>query len=394
MTPQHLEGIADDELLDAVRRAAASERDATVELLALLGEVDVRKLYLGQGCASLFTYCTQVLHLSEHAAYHRIEGARAARQFPRVLDLLSSGALTLTTVGLLRQILTADNANEVLEAAAFKSKREVEVLVAGLAPKPDVPTVVRRIPGVATLPLQCGAAPPTNCQPGPADTPHGETAVGDGWVVPRSTTSPRPVASPLSRDRFLLRVTISADTHAKLRRAQDLLRHSIPSGDPAAVIGRALTMLVDHLERAKTGQARRSRPPKSDTAPPVNTRHIPRAVRRAVGSAMRADARSQVRTADAAKQPGWNSTTLWRSREADRLKWPISPCAAVRTTSSRRCASSDRVHANRANRPSRFRYERAIRPDITSSVRIERGQFVLGPDRASAHRTRHPCPAG
>ena len=261
MTPQHLEGIADDELLDAVRRAAASERDATVELLALLGEFDVRKLYLGQGCASLFTYCTQVLHLSEHAAYHRIEGARAARQFPRVLDLLSSGALTLTTVGLLRQILTADNANEVLEAAAFKSKREVEVLVAGLAPKPDVPTVVRRIPGVATLPLQCGAAPPTNCQPGPADTPHGETAVGDGWAVPRSTTSPRPVASPLSRDRFLLRVTISADTHAKLRRAQDLLRHSIPSGDPAAVIGRALTMLVDHLERA---------------------RHIPRAVRRAV----------------------------------------------------------------------------------------------------------------
>lgn len=282
MTPQHLEGIADDELLDAVRRAAASERDATVELLALLGEVDVRKLYLGQGCASLFTYCTQVLHLSEHAAYHRIEGARAARQFPRVLDLLSSGALTLTTVGLLRQILTADNANEVLEAAAFKSKRVVEVLVAGLAPKPDVPTVVRRIPGVATLPLQCGAAPPTNCQPGPADTPHGETAVGDDWAVPRSTTSPRPVASPLSRDRFLLRVTISADTHAKLRRAQDLLRHSIPSGDPAAVIGRALTMLVDHLERAKTGQARRSRPPKSDTAPPVNTRHIPRAVRRAV----------------------------------------------------------------------------------------------------------------
>jgi hypothetical protein len=35
-------------------------------LLALLMELDARRLYLGEGCSSLFTYCTQVLHLSEH----------------------------------------------------------------------------------------------------------------------------------------------------------------------------------------------------------------------------------------------------------------------------------------------------------------------------------------
>jgi len=65
--------MSNTELLKAIVSAAHNERRATAELLALLAEVDARRLYLGQGCSSLFSYCTQVLHLSEHAAYHRIE---------------------------------------------------------------------------------------------------------------------------------------------------------------------------------------------------------------------------------------------------------------------------------------------------------------------------------
>jgi hypothetical protein len=44
-------------------------------------------------------FCTQILHLSEHAAYGRIEAARCARRFPMILDLLAEGAVTLTTIG-------------------------------------------------------------------------------------------------------------------------------------------------------------------------------------------------------------------------------------------------------------------------------------------------------
>jgi hypothetical protein len=46
-------------------------------------------------------------------------------------------------------------------------------------------------------------------------------------------------------------VTVSAETHAKLRRAQELLRPVVPNGDPAIVLDRALTLLVQHLERTK-----------------------------------------------------------------------------------------------------------------------------------------------
>ena len=63
----------------------------------------------------------------------------------------------------------------------------------------------------------------------------------------------------------------SPETHDKLRRVQDLLRHSIPDGDPAAIFDRALTLLLSDLERAKlaaTARPRTSRPPVHGTFQP------------------------------------------------------------------------------------------------------------------------------
>ena len=90
--------LSDPELLAAAPQAATDERAATADLIALLADVDGRRLYVGEGCASLFTYCTRVLHLSEHAAYGRIEAARAAQQHPDILTYLQDGSFTLTTV--------------------------------------------------------------------------------------------------------------------------------------------------------------------------------------------------------------------------------------------------------------------------------------------------------
>ena len=68
-------------------------------------------------------------------------------------------------------------------------------------------------------------------------------------------------------------------THDKLRRAQDLLRHSIPDGDPAAIFDRALTLLLSRPERAKLAATERPRTSRPTTA---GSRHIPAAVRREV----------------------------------------------------------------------------------------------------------------
>ena len=63
MTSEWFADLSDADIIVRVKRAAECERLATAELIALLAECDARRLYLGEGCSSLFTYCTQVLRL-------------------------------------------------------------------------------------------------------------------------------------------------------------------------------------------------------------------------------------------------------------------------------------------------------------------------------------------
>lgn len=87
------------ELLARVKSLAQSERQATTALIAHLAELEERGLHLAEGYSSLFTYCTQVLHLSEHAAYGRIEAARVVRKFPILLEWLEFHHVTPYAAG-------------------------------------------------------------------------------------------------------------------------------------------------------------------------------------------------------------------------------------------------------------------------------------------------------
>ena len=250
-------------------RLAGNERAATVQLVAALAEVDARRLYLGQGCSSLFTYCTQVLRLSEHAAYGRIEAARASRRFPVLLEKMASGELTLTAVCLLAPHLSDANHRDVLTRATHRSKRQVEEIVASLHPRPDAPAIVRKLPGRLIVPdTEKPAAgitvPPSVATTAPAAAP---------------TPPDRAVVEPLAPARYKLQVTIDRATHEKLRRVQDLMRHSLPSGDLATILDRALSVLLSELERKKIGISPRTRLRREATP---GSRHIPAAVRRSV----------------------------------------------------------------------------------------------------------------
>ena len=152
-----LQSLSDRELIQEIHQLAERERHSTARVIAALMELDARKLYLREGCRSLFTYCTEALHFSEHAAYGRIEAARAARRFPAILDQLADGSLTLTAVGLLASHLTAENHGDLLAMARHKSKRDVERIVAALWPLPAVPSIVRKERPTRRT-CSCGAA--------------------------------------------------------------------------------------------------------------------------------------------------------------------------------------------------------------------------------------------
>ena len=98
--------------------------------------------------------------------------------------------------------------------------------------------------------------------------------------APPTLAPARPaVVAPLAPERYKIQFTASREVHDKLRRAQDLLRHAIPDGDVSAVFDRALTMLVEELERRKLAAAARPRAAQSLTS---GSRDIPAAISRLV----------------------------------------------------------------------------------------------------------------
>jgi hypothetical protein len=288
--------LSDDELLDEVTRLAGCERAATAQLVAHLAELDARRLYLGAGYSSLFMYCRGVLRLSEHGSYNRIEAARTARRFPLVLEMLSDGRLNLATLRLLAPHMAEENHGELLAAASGSSKREIEELIAQRFPRADVATAIRKLPirhsAAVILGVPSGARALVNASAeGPSELRGGssgetppllaKSAVETAAPAAAAATQParRSVVAPLSTDRYQITFTASADTLARLGQAQDLLRHAVPSGDAAEIIGRALTVLVETLTSKKFGASDRARSPRRAVA---GSRHIPAAVKRAV----------------------------------------------------------------------------------------------------------------
>jgi 5-methylcytosine-specific restriction endonuclease McrA len=209
--------LTDEQLLAEVHVLVERECTATTVLIASLAEVDARQLYLAQGYSSLIAYCIGALHLSEGAAYRRMTAARVARTFPVALDLLADRSLSLTSLSILAPHLTAANHMELFDAARHRTRREVEQQIAALNPgTPELITIHLRV---------------------------------------------------------------RRETHDKLRRAQDLLRHVIANGDVAEIFDRALTLLVADVEKTKLGNVTRPRRPRKAA---LGSRHVPAAVRRAV----------------------------------------------------------------------------------------------------------------
>ena len=263
-----LADLSDEQLVAEVELLAGSERRATAVLIRALMELDARRLYLGEGYSSLFTYCTQALHLAEGAAYNRIETARAARRFPMILDGLEDGSLTLTTVRLLAPHLSVVNHESVLASAHHKRKQDIEQIVAALNPKPAAPTVIRKLPIRSQRETEAGA-------PDLASSAAVPLPVAQEPALP----PPRGSIAPLAPERFKVQMTISRETRDKLDRVQALARHAIPNGDLTTIFDRALTLLLNELERRVCAVTPSPRGPREASE---RSRHVPAAVKREV----------------------------------------------------------------------------------------------------------------
>ncbi|HXC50501.1 MAG TPA: hypothetical protein VN634_06455 [Candidatus Limnocylindrales bacterium] len=335
--------LSEKELLDHFECLVARDRRTTAALLVAIAEIDERKLWARHACSSMFSFCMERFHMSEQVTAKRLWAARTARRFPVVLDLVARGELHLSAIHLLARHLTAENHLRVLERARHKSTREVRRLVAELAPRADVASRVRAMPGrragcagnngpaVAALTLAGGCSPGHEEAGGASDRPSVATngtsmdrehaggaserlasansEVLGVAIAPRS--APRaPVTKPivpLSPRRYKIEITVDEATHDKLRSLQDLLGRSATGRDAAAIISRAIDVLLVRTLARKVGSTDR---PKSTT--PTKEKRTDRP-----GSTRAADTAASQRAQRSRTIPAAVRRDVWR-RDAGR----------------------------------------------------------------------------
>ena len=269
-----LRSVGRGQLLRDFSALVGRDRANTADMLAYIAEIDRRKLYLEHAYPSMFAFCTKRFRMSEAVAFKRIRAGRAACRFPCILGMVRRGELHLSGVHQLSGHLTEENHRELLRRARYRSMREIEVLIAEVAPKRDAVSMIRALPGrraegaggtTRERAEVCGGATHLRADPRddaavPARNSHADAR--DSGATP--TRKPRNLATPLSPGRYKLQVTIGQGARDNLTELQNLLSHQIPDGDLAAVIEQALDVLLTETKKTKAAIVKRPRVRKQD----------------------------------------------------------------------------------------------------------------------------------
>jgi len=277
-------------LLADLDQRVAHDRKSFAVILTRIAEIDERKLYLAEGYSCMKAFCMDRMRLTEGAAYKRLTTARLARQHPGILVALADGRLHMRAVLMLGPHLTAANADELVAAAADKTRFELELLLAQRFPKADVPGRIEPIasspaatemlaqpvpgPAGALAPERVRATMPDEC--GHAEAP---SSVARPLAPERvDVAGPRSRLTPLSPQRYGFQGTWDQEGYELYNDVRDLLSQEIPSGELALVLVGALRIAKAELQKRKFAATARPRRSAGSASP----RHVPAAVRRAV----------------------------------------------------------------------------------------------------------------
>jgi 5-methylcytosine-specific restriction endonuclease McrA len=269
---KELKSVSNDALLRRLRAMLPESRRIESDVVSHVGEVDARRLFAEEASPSMFRYCTDVLHMSEAESYLRINVARSARKHPVLLTMLVDGRLHLSGIAELAPHLDSLEPaarTSVLERATHKTKREIKQLVAELAPKPDVPPIIRKLPkrkpkqgrkpepaarsSTTEVLRPDGVDRPRDKQ---SDAPRTEPQPRPAAEAPDPPSSQRPVVEPLAPARYKVMFTASSELRHKLDRLAALM----PGTDLATMIDVAVTEKLERLEAKRFGKTTKPRP--------------------------------------------------------------------------------------------------------------------------------------
>jgi hypothetical protein len=255
LPPASLRSLSDDALLAGLENLVRQERESTADVVEHLWEVERRELVLGRAYPSLYEYCTKKLGYTESGAAFRMRAARAAAEFPGIIERLRSGRLHLEAVVRISPHLTDSNHADLLDRVDGASKREVVALVASMQPWP----------------------PPTRDVVTPIAA--AERTTGRSSSAPED---PRIEVVPLLNHRF--HFTGDAELLQLVSRLRGFLRHKYPEGRLESIFKEAAKALLERLENDRAPRAR-SAPANTGSVPLLKragSRFVPRSVKREV----------------------------------------------------------------------------------------------------------------
>ncbi len=214
--------LSDDALLLRLAEILRDSRRVEADLVAHIAEVDARQLYLREACSSMFAYCVERLHLSEPETALRIHAARSSRRHPVLLEMLRDGRLHLSAIAVLAPHLTDENVTDVLRRAAHKTKAQLQELVAQLHPRPDAPTVIRKLP---TPKVAAGFPVASGPERGGATSAPFTTAAPSAPSAPFTTATPSAPSAPSAPGTTAEALTMAAARNEL--RSQTALEHRL-----------------------------------------------------------------------------------------------------------------------------------------------------------------------
>ena len=170
-------------------------------------------------------------------------------------------------------------------------------MLASRFPRPDVASTIRKLPSrpearAVVAPANAAQVTASEEPAGPPPVAHPPPAATNR-VTPQ-TARPRQALEPLSEARYRLQLNVTASMREKLELARALLSHSVPSGDFAELLERALDELLAKTQARRFAQtksprrAKQSEPVGAEKSRVVLRRnamhreHIPNTIRREV----------------------------------------------------------------------------------------------------------------
>ncbi len=150
---KELRNLKNSELDSHIKSLARQERELLTQVLHVIKEIDNRRLYLEMSYSSLFAYLTEAVGYSAASAQRRIDAARLLNEIPSLSAKIESGEIHLTQASMIqkaareikrtRQIkVSTDDKLELLTSLSGKNQRDTEKQVAQFF---DMPVIQKSV---------------------------------------------------------------------------------------------------------------------------------------------------------------------------------------------------------------------------------------------------------